>query len=78
MNERAPRQRWNTENVAIVGACCGLLVGSAHEVIEAFFHDPTEIESFHQIVSEIAAAAVGSAVLFALISVIRNRLKSDP
>ena len=77
MNEYLPRKRWDTESVAIVGAGCGLLVGFAHEVIEAFFHDPTEIESFNQIVSEIAATTVVSALLFALISAIRNRLQHD-
>jgi drug/metabolite transporter (DMT)-like permease len=78
MTEKLSRKKWDTEGLAVVGTFCGFLAGGVHEVGEVFLHDSSEIEFFGQIVGEIVAAALGGAFLFATVSALRNRLKSDP
>jgi hypothetical protein len=75
LDQRSPQKKWETENLAIIGAVSGLIAGSAYELSEVFLHDPSEIEPFLQIMAEVGAATLSGAFMFAVFSTIRNRLK---
>jgi len=77
MDKQPPLKKWDIKGFAIAGAACGLIVGVAYETSEVFFHDPSEIEPFIQIIVEIGAAALGGSGVFAVFSAILDRLKQE-
>jgi hypothetical protein len=72
-DERHLLRGWNIEGFAIVGAVCGLMFGVAYELSEVFLADPSEIESFGQIIMEVALATVSGALLCAAAAFLHRR-----
>ncbi len=72
-DERHLLRGWNIVGFAIVGAVCGLMFGVAYELSEVFLADPSEIESFGQIIMEVALATVSGALLCAAAAFLHRR-----
>jgi hypothetical protein len=63
---------WNIEGFTIVGAVCGLAAGGAYELSEVFLTHPSEIESFGEIIMEVALATASGALLCAAAAVLHR------
>jgi hypothetical protein len=72
----AYRKRQDVVAYSLIGALCGLVVGGAYELSEAYFHSPTGQESLAYMLVELFVDALGGALLFAVVAVIRNRSRS--
>jgi len=71
-NRSTASKKWDTELLAFIGALLGVALGCVYEINEAISHDMSEVEPFAQILAEITAVALASAVLFAAGSAIGN------
>ncbi len=68
---------WNIEGLTIVGAVCGLTAGVTYELSEVFLAPPSEIESFGQIIMEVALATVSGALLCAAAALLHRWRKAE-
>ena len=71
--ERKPAQRWDYAYGARMGVLAGIAVGSLHQVYRAFTNQIPENILAH-VLGEMAAFALGGAVLFAAALAICNFL----
>ena len=69
-----PEPGWSLRSSAINGALAGIVLAALHELYHAVSSNiPDDI--YVHVIGEFVAGAVGGAILFTVISVIRNHLK---
>jgi hypothetical protein len=80
MNERSPRRtHWDVREFALLGAFLGGFAGMVWKMSEIFLADlsdlaTAQLEPLGDMITEIASAALGGAVLLAVVAAIRNRI----
>ncbi len=80
MNERSPRRRqWNIGEFAFLGALLGGLAGMVWEMSEIYLTDLSDpatagLEPLGDMITDIASAVLGGAVVLAVVALTRNRI----
>jgi hypothetical protein len=72
MENRSTSRRWSTGLLAFWGALFGVLLVVAHEAYDISSSHFHAADPFAHIMSEVAGAALGGALVFAVIAVIHN------
>jgi hypothetical protein len=80
MNGQPPqRTQWNVREFALLGAFLGGFAGMAWKMSEIYLTDISDpatahLEPLGDIITDIASAALGGAVVLAVVAAIRNRI----
>ena len=80
MNAQSPRRaRWNVKEFAFLGAFLGAFAGMVWKMSEIYLTDlsdpaTADLEPLGDMITDIASAALGGAVLLAVVAAIHNRI----
>jgi hypothetical protein len=75
-SEIGPMRRtpWDTLNFALAGAIFGMVAGATLEISEVLSSDTDSPEPLMESLLEIGVGLVAGALLFAVVSIVRNRI----